>query len=392
MEGTTRLYGSGRRALLVLGMHRSGTSLLACLLNRVGAALPPDVLGPGPGNPLGHWEPKNLVEINDHVFYALKRRWDDALAIDRSWFHSVCAADLIRRIQGQIRDDYGQSKLLLIKDPRICRLLPLYLVALQNLDVEPLIILQVRPAEQVIQSLARRDGLAPELSALLWARSILEAERYSRDYSRVWMTFDNILTVPDAALDRISQQLGVRWPIKPSTREIYQIISQKCRGNIGRPDGDATHWLTSRVWETAELAISGEEIAARDRFDALWQALGDMDRMYTACFTKLYSKSEAMLDAVLGSTSWRITAPLRALKRFGRWTVQVRRATLDRPTVASDFATKRSGKPLKGSDLPAIECGLQQHPGRPVYTSNCPDGGRVLLAQCRSAISDAAAD
>lgn len=355
-NGTMRRHGSGRKALLVLGMHRSGTSLLACLLNHVGAALPSDVIGPSSGNPLGHWEPKNLVEIDDHVFHALKRRWDDPLAIDRSWFHSECAANLIDRIRVQILHDYGQSRLLLIKDPRICRLLPLYLVALQNLDVEPLIILQLRPAQQVIQSLARRDGLPSEISALLWARSILEAERHSRDCSRVWMTFDSILTVPGVALDHIAEQLGVSWPIKPCTLEFHQIISRQDHSKTGCPAVDVTHWLLPRVWKAAELAISGDEVAARDHFDTLWQALEDMDRMYTACFTKVYSESEAMLDAMLRSTSWHITAPLRAIKRFGRWTVEAREAIFDRLMAASGLQAKQSGKTLNGSNpsAPAV--------------------------------------
>lgn len=350
-SASVRRCGSGRKALLLLGMHRSGTSLLAHLLHRVGAALPPDIIGPGRGNPFGHWEPKNLVKINDHVFDVLKRRWDDVRAIDGSWFHSECAADLSELIRGQILHDYGQAQLLLIKDPRICRLLPLYLSALQNLDLEPLVILQLRPAQQVIQSLARRDGLAPELTALLWARSILEAERWSRDCSRVWVTLDNILTAPGAALDRIAEQLGISWPIKPSTLEFNQIT-----GTTGDSAVDVAHWLVPRVWKAAEFAISGNEREARDHFDALWLALEDLDHMYTACFTRLYSESEARLDAVLHSTSWRVTMPLRAIKRFGRSSLKVKEAISAGPSEASDFELAQTGQ---APNLVAIQRALE---------------------------------
>jgi hypothetical protein len=310
-----------RKAVLLLGMHRSGTSLLACLLHSLGAALPRDVIGPGLGNPLGHWEPRNLVEINDAVFRAWNRRWDDVRSIDTSWFHSGGTADFIDRIRLQILIDYGESELLLIKDPRICRLLPLYLAALHALDIEPLIILQLRPVYQVIESLARRDRLEPELSALLWARSILEAEHYSRDCRRVWITFDDILAHRGTALDDIAAKFDISWPFpcESADPEFDRIAEPRCRDPQAHRGAGTMPLLLPLVWSAAEQAMSGDARAAEGNFDTLWLALEDMDRMYTTCFNKLYGASDTMLDAIIRSTSWRITAPLRAMKRFGQW-------------------------------------------------------------------------
>ncbi len=319
---------SGRKAIVLLGMHRSGTSLLASLLHSVGATLPKDIIGPGLGNPLGHWEPRNLVDINDDVFRALNRRWDDVRSIDTSWFHSEAAADFADRILRQILNDYGESELLLIKDPRICRLLPLYLAALHVLDIEPLVILQLRSVSQVIKSLSHRDGLEPELAALLWARSIVEAERYSRDCRRVWITFENILTHRGTALDDIAARFGISWPspCKSADLEFDRIVQTRDRDTQAHPVTGMTQWLLPLVWSAAEQAMSGDVHAAGGSFDTLWLALEDMDRMYTACFNKLYGASDTMLDAVICSTSWRITAPLRAMKRFGQWASQASRS------------------------------------------------------------------
>jgi hypothetical protein len=320
----------GRKAIVLLGMHRSGTSLLASLLHGVGAALPTDVIGPGRGNLLGHWEPRNLVEINDDVFRALNRRWDDVRAIDTAWFHSEGAADFIDRIRLQIRSDYGESELLLIKDPRICRLLPLYLTALHALDIETLVILQLRPVGQVIESLARRDGLEPEISALLWARSILEAERYSRDCRRIWVTFENILAHRGRVLDDIAARCGISWPTpyKSADLESDRIAEARDRDTQAESRTGMTQWLLPLVWSAAEQAMSGDVHAAEGKFDTLWLALGDMDRMYTTCFNKLYDASDTMLDAIIHSTSWRITAPLRAMRRFGLWAAPLRRQVM----------------------------------------------------------------
>jgi hypothetical protein len=316
-DATTQ-YRRDRKALVILGMHRSGTSLLAWLLHQAGAELPKDVLGPGPGNPCGHWEPINLVGINDEVFRSLNTRWDDVRPIRTSWFQSEPAASFVERIRRQIASDYGASDLLLIKDPRICRLLPLYLAALGALQIEPLIILQLRPAHQVIESLANRDGLERELSALLWVRSILEAERCSRGCRRVWMTLDAIVASPGVALEHIAAKLGVCWPnFRQSVNVDFDRISAARRSDeTAHPAPEVAQWLVPQVWTAVEHALSGDERRAESDFDTLRLALDDMDQMYATCFRKLYAEKEVLLGTVLRSTSWRITAPLRALKRF----------------------------------------------------------------------------
>ena len=71
-----------RTCLLVLGMHRSGTSALARVLSLMGAALPKNLMGPGPGNETGHWEPAQIVQLHDHLLEELGSPWDDWNRID----------------------------------------------------------------------------------------------------------------------------------------------------------------------------------------------------------------------------------------------------------------------------------------------------------------------
>jgi hypothetical protein len=73
-----------RKAILVLGVHRSGTSSLAHLLNVLGAKLPEELLGPGHGNPLGHWEPKRLIQINKAILAAFDNAQSKISSLHRS--------------------------------------------------------------------------------------------------------------------------------------------------------------------------------------------------------------------------------------------------------------------------------------------------------------------
>ena len=70
------------RALLVLGMHRSGTSALTRTLSLLGAALPQQLMGAKEeNNALGFWEPQAVYELNEALLRQLGSRWDDWQAL-----------------------------------------------------------------------------------------------------------------------------------------------------------------------------------------------------------------------------------------------------------------------------------------------------------------------
>ena len=62
---------SDRICLLVLGMHRSGTSAVTRVLSIAGAKLPASLMGPGRGNEVGHWESDALATYNDELLAQL---------------------------------------------------------------------------------------------------------------------------------------------------------------------------------------------------------------------------------------------------------------------------------------------------------------------------------
>ena len=127
-----------------LGAPRSGTSWLARLLNALGAKLPEQLVEPAHTNVFGFWEPTKLMEIDDEILSAIDRTWYDPRPIPRAWFRSKAAYAFQKRIASVIASDYGDAPLILIKEPRICRLAPLYLNVLD-----------------VLASRAARDSSAP---------------------------------------------------------------------------------------------------------------------------------------------------------------------------------------------------------------------------------------
>jgi hypothetical protein len=310
------IRNSTRQALLLLGMHRSGTSLLAYLLHVLGAALPLDLIGPGRGNPRGHWEPGSLVAINDRVLQLLGRSWNDPRPIDPNWFGSCEARTFIDRIAASIDSEYGDAPLILIKDPRVCRLAPLYLQSLAALDIAPLVVFQLRPCADVIRSLADRDGLDANISEFLWIRSIVEAEQATRACPRAWVTFGQLCQDWRAAIRSVTQQLGL--DAAGMTDEAAARIDRYIDPVMPHRQPQATdesRWLALNVWHAAQQAAAGNAAGAQATFDVTASALADFDRLQDRNLSRLAARYEARLDAVYSSTSWRLTKPLRALRQ-----------------------------------------------------------------------------
>src|SRR5262245_13262787 len=64
--------------ICIAGMHRSGTSLFARLLNLGGVYLGRDdeLLAGGPSNPDGHWEHEGLMQVNEELLAECGGGWD----------------------------------------------------------------------------------------------------------------------------------------------------------------------------------------------------------------------------------------------------------------------------------------------------------------------------
>ncbi|EKS9914585.1 hypothetical protein BTK97_003366 [Burkholderia multivorans] len=110
--------------IVVLGMHRSGTSVLTRAMETLGADLGSKLLPAEPGNnDKGFFEDIDINRINIEVMQAAGFDWDTMAPIDLSGIDAnhldqlqVKAATLLR--------EKSDGKVFALKDPRIARLLP----------------------------------------------------------------------------------------------------------------------------------------------------------------------------------------------------------------------------------------------------------------------------
>jgi hypothetical protein len=206
----------GRVCILVLGMHRCGTSALTRALSLLGAALPKQVLGALQGNQEGHWEPRQLIDLHDRMLAEGGSRWDDWRRFDPTVLGLERLAHYKAEIVRILADEYGGAPLFVVKDPRICRLMPLWREILREAGVQPRFAISLRNPIEAARSLAARDRTPLEEACLLWLRHVLEAERETRGLARVFLHYHELLQAPEAIASAAMSRLGVTAPAASS--------------------------------------------------------------------------------------------------------------------------------------------------------------------------------
>ena len=98
----------------------------------------------------------------------------------------------------------------MLKDPRICRFVPLWRAVLGRLGVAPKVVVPLRHPLEVAGSLARRDGMPEDEALLLWLRHCLEAEAATRGLPRSFLRYDDLVADWRPAVDRLAHGLSPR--------------------------------------------------------------------------------------------------------------------------------------------------------------------------------------
>jgi hypothetical protein len=213
-------HGNAPQALLVLGMHRSGTSALTRVFSLLGADLPKNILGVNAANEAGHWESLDLLAIHDRLLATAGSRWDDWRAFNQDWMQSGIAGSYSDKLLGVLRNDFAGSLLFVVKDPRICRFVPLWLEVLERFGAEVRVIIPVRNPLEVAASHKRRDGFPPAKSFLLWLRHVLDAEKGTRGLPRAIVTYGGLLDDWRAVVGAVTAKTGLHWPRRSDRAEL----------------------------------------------------------------------------------------------------------------------------------------------------------------------------
>jgi hypothetical protein len=192
------------RGVMVVGMHRSGTSAVTRVINLLGVPLGrADDVYSAEDNPSGHWESRELCAL-DTVILNVFGGFDIAMPpMPRSWLQSRRAARLRPVMRATFNNVYQEERWLW-KDPRLCLTLPLWRQVLNDFCV----VFVVRDAGPVVRSLHRREGFPPFYCYALWEVYNRRAAAAASGLPVVRVDFDSMLEDPLSHVKLLAEGLS----------------------------------------------------------------------------------------------------------------------------------------------------------------------------------------
>lgn len=179
--------------ILVLGMHRSGTSLVANLVSEWGAYFSSDLLEANEYNTEGYWEYKPLTILNDKILKYSGNKWYAPInELDVDELILFFGEEAIKIIASMDK----QGEIWCWKDPRIIFLLPFWLKILEGRSIA--FIHTIRHPDSVSQSLFQRNKMPKQVALALWSCSILSILEFQTQTSLPFFPvyFENLIANP----------------------------------------------------------------------------------------------------------------------------------------------------------------------------------------------------
>ena len=279
-------------AICIVGMHRSGTSMVARLLHRCGVHLgdDDDLAAPAPDNPQGFSENRHFVEINERLLSRFDGGWDAPPRFPADWPHQPELSDLRARAGAQIarmaeRGVWGW------KDPRSTLTLPFWQSLLPDLRV----VACVRHPLDVARSLRQRNYTSVAYGQRLWHAYYQALDAAVSPAHRLVTHYDRYFGAATEELRRLLDGLGLPYDdatldaavkdVDPHIRHhhaaaeaaaaalpedllaLYLSLcaeAERSRQAAGGPSASDTSSATRAVRPAAPRSPSGEEISKRE--------------------------------------------------------------------------------------------------------------------------------
>ncbi len=241
-----------RDAICVVGMHRSGTSMIARCLAEIGVDFGSEFIPPQTDNPDGFWEAPFFVDLNDKLLSEHGAGWDTILfptakqlqCTLKTWQESIA-----EYVATHYDGSWG------FKDPRTTRLISFWDMALRNIGYNCRYVLCIRGPKSVAESLFSRNGLDERHSLLLWLSYNYAAVLTLFDRDCIVVDYDTVIEDPAGEMSRLAQWVGM-----PMTDGELQHVVSLVKGGLRHHDNYCNdtllHTVTNEMYELCRVATA----------------------------------------------------------------------------------------------------------------------------------------
>lgn len=301
-------------------------------LSLLGFSLGKTIAAPSADNERGFWENEALSACNEAILQAAGHRWDSILPIAPEALKALDAQAARQELWRVFDAELGGQSLILIKDPRCCRLLPLWQEIFQARDIQAHYLMTIRNPLEVAASLTKRNGFTATKGLMIWLRHTIEAEQATRGKARTWLSFDTLLQNAQA-LPLALQRLGLGGMFNADPARIESFLASGLKHHSLGVDERLGRWC--RELYQACLQAEVDEAVAIAVFDRVRVEMQAADELYAPEFRVLEQplrQEIANLTADLAAANAKLSNALGELSALED-AVHRERLTILRPVI-----------------------------------------------------------
>jgi O-antigen biosynthesis protein len=225
-----------RKLIVVLGMHRSGTSVITRSLKVMGVELGENFLPPQSDNVTGFWEDTDINALNIEMLNVLHSDWHFLTPIQQADVEILRRNGYIQRALEMLQDKMSDAEVFGFKDPRVAKLLLFWREVFSQSNLKVSYVLVFRHPLSVWQSLKKRHDFGLEKSSLLWLEHIISSLAGTSNENCVLVDYDSLIQSPTAELERIAEELQLK--IDPLELEKFEagFLDKGLRHTVYQPE------------------------------------------------------------------------------------------------------------------------------------------------------------
>lgn len=267
-----------QRLIVVLGMHRSGTSVVTRGLQVMGVQLGEQLLEPIPSvNAKGFWEDRDIYLLNVEMLAQFNQEWFHLAVLTPTDVQALHQAGYFLRAVEILQQKTRDIPVFGFKDPRMAKLLPFWKAVFDHLHFDVSYILVIRHPLSVAKSLAKRDHFPQQQSHLIWLTYVFSSLKDSQNTQRVIINFDALMLSPEQQLSRLAKFLRLEIDARELQHYTSEFVEPGLRHTIYEEcdlQSDPTcppivSELYSQLSEVAQDNISLEDTRLQNKI-ALW--------------------------------------------------------------------------------------------------------------------------
>ncbi len=198
--------------IFILNVARSGSSVLAGVLDKLGVYGGSDLVKPNIFNPKGFYESEDIINIHG----AIGRVWDkldpsrtNLMGPPENWHTSGEIAEVKNKLRNLLKISYLTKELWYLKEPMLMRLLPLYYDLQEELGFDIKVCFMYRHPLEVAYSMHDYNRQDINANVFSWIKYNLEAEIASRKSLRTFIGFDSILSDWRSSVNKMKKSLNI---------------------------------------------------------------------------------------------------------------------------------------------------------------------------------------